>query len=247
MIVAIDIGNTFIKLACFQQDKIVWFHRFTHNETKEIIEKISELDEVSHIAISDVTGVSENWHSLEKLAKVVRFSSKTLVPFQVNYKSIETLGVDRLCLVAGALSQLSKNQAGLIIGTGTCITYDYITQKHHYIGGAISPGYKMRFEALHTLTKKLPLVEPIGNNSLVENDTNSSIRSGVHQGIKLELEGRIAHFLKDYSGGKVFLTGGDTETFACALKNSIFADNFLLLKGINEIVKHQELHSSYSI
>ncbi len=246
MIVAIDIGNTFVKLACFQQGKVLGFQRYAHSEFYKLFTELKSYPDIQLIGVSDVTGLSDNWTELNEIASVVNINSKTPLPFQVDYKTPSTLGTDRICLVAGVLKQLEQNQAALVIGMGTCITYDYVTEKHRYVGGAISPGYQMRFDVLHTLTKKLPLVHPNTKNTIVGSDTNSSIKSGVYQGIRFELEGRITDFLDSNSTGKIFLTGGDAETFVGGLKNSIFADNFLLLKGINEIVEYQALHSSYS-
>jgi type III pantothenate kinase len=246
VIVAIDIGNTFVKLARFQQGKVLGFQRYANSQLHELFIELKSHSSIQLIGVSDVTGLSESWTELNEIAPVVCINARTPLPFQVNYKTPSTLGTDRVCLVAGALKQLEQKQAALVIGMGTCITYDYITEEHSYVGGAISPGYQMRFDALHTLTKKLPLVHPNTKNTIVGADTNSSIESGVYQGIRFELEGRITDFLESNSTGKIFLTGGDAETFVGGLKNSIFADNFLLLKGINEIVEYQALHSSYS-
>jgi len=157
--------------------------------------------------------------------------NKLELPFQNLYKS-ETLGNDRIALVAGAVTQLEKKQAALIIDAGTCITYDYLDNEGIYHGGAISPGLKMRFQALHTFTSKLPLVSATTNPSTTGNTTKGSIQSGVQNGIAMEIDSMIDYYLKKEKQLKVFLTGGDSELLSIQLKNRFFADSNLTLRGI---------------
>lgn len=153
------------------------------------------------------------------------------LPFKNLYKS-KTLGNDRISLAAGALTQLEKEQAALIIDAGTCITYDYLDNESSYHGGAISPGLNMRFQALHTFTSKLPLVSATTNPSTVGNTTIKSIQSGVQNGIAMEIDAMIEYYLDKENRLKVFLTGGDSELLSIQLKNRFFADSNLTLRGI---------------
>ena len=84
---------------------------------------------------------------------------QTKVPFKNQYKTPETLGVDRIALVSSAAIQYPKENA-LIIDVGSCITYDFLNSKNEYLGGSISPGIDLRYQALHNYTDKLPLLKP---------------------------------------------------------------------------------------
>ena len=123
----------------------------------------------------------------------------------------------------------------------TCITYDILDHDNVYLGGAISPGIGIRLKALHEFTGRLPIIEPVeGEVELIGDSTQSSILSGVYNGIKQELEGVIKAYDLQYNGLNVVLTGGDMKRFDLAVKNRIFADDFLVLKGLNEIIRYNE-------
>ena len=75
----------------------------------------------------------------------------------------------------------------IVIDAGTCLTIDFINSDKEYVGGRISPGIEMRYNALHTFTHKLPLIKSEKNKLVIGNDTKTSIISGVQQ-IQLILE-----------------------------------------------------------
>ncbi|MGC4020868.1 MAG: type III pantothenate kinase [Cyclobacteriaceae bacterium] len=129
----------------------------------------------------------------------------------IKYKTPETLGVDRIAAVCGALD-LFPNSNSLAIDMGTCITYDFLDQQKNYCGGGISPGMAMRFEAMHTFTKRLPLVTAM-QEKLIGDTTESSMRSGVMNGILAELNGIIDRYKLEYPDLRVVLCGGDTLFF----------------------------------
>ena len=74
----------------------------------------------------------------------------------------------------------------------------------------------------------------------IGNDTDSCITSGVQSGAIAELETIISDCKKEKDDLLVLFTGGDTFFFENALKNSIFADQHLVLKGLNIILKYNE-------
>src|SRR5690606_13620294 len=106
---------------------------------------------------------------------------------------------------------------------GTCITYDFTDSDRQYYGGGISPGLKMRFQAVHTFTARLPLVIPAENPELVGNSTETSIQSGIVNGILAEIDGIISRYRQKYPDLQVILCGGDAPFFENKLKASIFA------------------------
>ena len=135
----------------------------------------------------------------------------------------------------------------LVIDAGTCITYDFIDENDNYLGGGISPGFRLRYEALHQFTAKLPLLSlnEIDKNGAVDdapkligNSTQQSIHSGVINGLVNEINGFIGQYESQYSKFIIILTGGDTEFLAMRLKNTIFANRNFLLESLNQTYQY---------
>jgi len=167
----------------------------------------------------------------------LELDTSTLLPITLNYKTLETLGKDRIALAVAA-AQLYPHKNVLIIDAGTCITYDFIDKHKEYQGGSISPGIQMRFKALNTFTDKLPLINPTDNVELLGKSTSESISSGVMNGVYSEIDGIIDKYKINFPDIEVILTGGDIIYFDKKLKNNIFANSNLVLKGLNMILDY---------
>ena len=123
----------------------------------------------------------------------------------------------------------------LAIGLGTCVTYNFINQQGEFMGGSISPGMEMRFQAMHQFTAKLPLVKAQWNVPLIGYDTATNLQSGVVLGMAKEMDGMIDAYEEKFGNFNALLTGGDTHLFEPHLKNKIFADPDLIFKGLYAI------------
>ena len=123
-----------------------------------------------------------------------------------------------------------------MIDAGSCITFDLITSKKEYLGGAISPGIKMRFQSLNYFTANLPLLDKEEVTNFIGVNTQESINSGIVNGVLQEIDGVINQYKKKYSHLTVVLTGGDTNFLSKQLKSSIFAHQNFLLEGLNDIL-----------
>jgi type III pantothenate kinase len=145
--------------------------------------------------------------------------------------------MDRIAGVCGAI-QLFPGSNNLVIDAGTCITYDFVDEMAQYHGGGISPGLNMRFKAVHTFTAKLPLVSAKAGVDLIGTTTETSIQSGVINGLLSEIEGTIGRYAVKFPGLKVILCGGDAGFFENQLKATIFAVPDLVLFGLNSILIH---------
>ena len=104
--------------------------------------------------------------------------------------------------------------------------------------GNIAPGMQMRLHALHEYTVRLPLVQAEGEVPGLGYNTETAIRSGVLRGMKYEIEGYIKSMRAKYPHLLVFLTGGDKINFDTNIKNSIFADKFIVPRGLNKILDY---------
>ncbi len=233
----VDFGNTQGKLAVFSNDTLGSFERFAHLDAQAVIARVLAAHPKIEAAI--VSSVINHPAAIESLIKehcpLVVLSPTTPLPITNSYATPQTLGRDRLA-AAVAMHSLHPNKPGLSIDCGTCITFDLITADGCYRGGAISPGLEMRFKALHTFTEHLPLIPRAHQAALVGNTTEHSILSGVTNGVVAEMAGIINAYHTQYPGLVVVLTGGDCSFFEKALKNPIFADPKLVLKGLNSIL-----------
>ena len=112
------------------------------------------------------------------------------------------------------------------------------------MGGAISPGIEMRFKALNQFTDKLPLVNYKYFDQLIGCNTAESILSGVMNGVLEEVRGAIQRYEQQYPDIKVVFTGGYLKFFEKSFnigskgKSNIFAESFLVLKGLNQILNY---------
>lgn len=164
-------------------------------------------------------------------------SDTTPVPIKNLYSTPETLGTDRLAAVVG----VAYKQPGrdiLVIDLGTCVTYDFINAKAEYLGGNISPGPDMRFQALNKFTCRLPLINSNGDVPEVGYDTETAIRSGIIKGIEYEIDGYIDCFTTKYPQLLVYLTGGARLNLHNSKKSGIFADKFIVPDGLNRILDY---------
>ena len=233
----IDIGNTRTKLAVFEANKLVEKQIVSSEKILKKIKKIFSEYPISTSILSSVQKKDEKWLSfLKENSNFVMLNSQTKIPFTNLYQSPNTLGVDRIALVAAAV-KLYPNKNVLVIDAGTCITYDFVNQKKEYYGGIISPGIKMRYKALHHFTGKLPLLEPTLYKG-EGNTTKTAIHNGVLKGVYYEIEGIINEYQQKNDDLTIVLTGGDKKILSNLLKSIIFANPNFLLLGLNHILNY---------
>ncbi len=231
----IDIGNTRAKLAIFKRNKIIKKIASDIESIQKNVQKLKKDFSIKNCIISSVskfnTSKFENSNDFDKL---IELNQHTKIPFKNKYDTPATLGVDRIALASAAVTKYPDKNI-LIIDAGTCITYDFVTTNNEYLGGAISPGIKIRYKSLHTFTANLPQLKK-SNFELIGTDTESSIHSGVLNGLIQEIEGVIRQYKAKYQNLTIVLTGGDTNFLAKMLKSTIFANPNFLLEGLNNIL-----------
>ncbi|MDT0294176.1 type III pantothenate kinase [Mesonia ostreae] len=237
---AIDIGNTLVKLAVFENSRLL---EFKITSAENILFVLGEVGvnhpDISTSIIASVTGShKEKVKNALKNESILELTATTPVPFRNLYGTPHTLGIDRIALAAAAISEY-PNKNVLVIDAGTCITYDMITKEHEYIGGAISPGVNMRLEAMHNFTSKLPLIriEKETSAKFIGTTTQENLEIGALTGAALEINGFIESYKLQYQDLTVILTGGDSQLLSKKVKNGIFAPYNFLLKGLNHILE----------
>jgi type III pantothenate kinase len=249
MLLAVDIGNTRIKVAVFEGSTLLEHFYFNsldlQNELHFILNKYKKASELVVASVGNIP--KEAILEFESKVNIHFICSDFPFPFTNTYSTPNTLGIDRMVLASGAVLKY-PNQNRLVIDAGTCITYDFIDDNDNYLGGAISPGIRLRFESLHNYTAKLPLlsVESIKDKDseleeipFIGNSTFEAINSGVINGVINEIEGFISQYEAVYPKFIIILTGGDAEFLAKRLKNTIFANSNFLLESLNQTFQHK--------
>jgi type III pantothenate kinase len=233
MNIVVDYGNTTAKVGIFADGRLVnrRFFLDTHALRSFLVDQAA-----THILVSSVSFSADEILSwVSPSGKKLALTARLPLPIKIRYKTPETLGVDRLAAVCGAL-ELFPTRNCLVIDAGTCITYEFLDNRGNYHGGAISPGVAMRFEAMHTFTARLPRVAPSSPAPLIGDSTETGLQSGVLNGIAAELTGIIARYYGLYPDIQVLMCGGDAAIFEKQVNQPIFAD--LVLTGLNRILTH---------
>ncbi|WKK66194.1 type III pantothenate kinase [Lutimonas zeaxanthinifaciens] len=238
MNLVIDIGNTQIKVAVFEDTILLYKDQFPAEQIVSKIISLTEQYDIQRSIVSHVSSIAPMlWKELEGLLKPLKLNHDTLVPFENKYLTPKTLGVDRIALMAGAVNQFPKTNV-LVIDAGSCITFDFLNEYGSYFGGDISPGILMRYKAVNHFTANLPLLEKTEHIPDNGNSTENAIHRGVLNGVIQEIEGVISQYRTNYQKLTVVLTGGDTIFLAKNIKSSIFAIPNFLLEGLNSILIH---------
>lgn len=237
MLLTLDAGNSSVKFGLFLDGSLIKKGKIDLDcDLQQYVESV-EYAQINKIVSSSVLsdfrlkGLPNVEHTL------IGVDSK--FPFNINYNSPHTLGVDRLVACAGAY------KAGvdyLVIDVGTCVTYDLVTAVNGFEGGAIAPGLSVRLKGMHNYTERLPLID-VSNittattNGVLGKNTRDCMLSGALNGLKFEILGFIDAFQSLYPNLKVYLTGGGSEILGKELKSDIFANQNLVLEGLHYLSK----------
>ena len=232
--ITLDEGNTSVKLALFDNDTLV--SKYNNIDLNFVIKLLPKCD---RLILSTVKNKS-NFKTLFSNKNFVLLNNSTPLPIKILYKSPTSLGNDRIALAVGAITNF-PNKNVLVIDAGTCITYDLINSRKEYLGGSISPGIQMRYNALHQFTSQLPLLESVDTAMLTGVNTEESIHSGIINGVFVEIDGIIQRYTNQYPDIKVIVTGGNAKFFDKGLKNTIFAsEENIVAIGLYEIMNYND-------
>ncbi|MCB9320845.1 MAG: type III pantothenate kinase [Lewinellaceae bacterium] len=232
----LDIGNQRIKAGIFQDNILKKVAIFPVGDVKEILNLGDQYSPVSVIMSSTSVLEQEMAKAWNKLSTVMILDHTLPLPIRNDYATPKTLGKDRL---AGAVAAAAKfpGEPVLVVDAGTCVTYDLVDAENSFKGGYITPGLRMRFQAMHDFTARLPRVEPAERINLYGRTTEDAMRSGTTAGLVEEVRGLIRRFRRSFPGLHVILTGGDGFFLSKQLKSEIFVEPNLVLEGLHRILR----------
>jgi len=241
-ILYLDIGNSHIKLA--QKKGIEWeiIYKASNGSSKNISEVIKEFPDTEWIVISSVRRDILN-KLLEDLHFVnVKVLTTTLIDrVNLDYKSPETLGMDRFLTCYGAISATDNDV--ICIDAGTACTVDWITNEGIYRGGIIMPGLKLFYKAIDNEFPELPSVEYHLPHNWPGKTTAESVQWGTGGAFIMAIDGFIRKYLEHIdTEADLFITGGDSLYLMENLQSSLNVHHrpYLLFDGMEKFWKDQE-------
>lgn len=236
----VDAGNTRVKCAVFRRRELLGHIAFpTADFCREVKKVFAAYPDIRRAIVSSVAHLDKKGlEVLHIFCPVHILGPDSRIPFKNSYASPQTLGTDRIALATAAF-YTNPRENTLVVDAGSCITYDMMNDHGEYLGGAISPGLRMRYRALHEHTSRLPLLDPSQDLAdFIGNSTQGSMHSGVINGLSLEVDGMIDLYKSRFSDLTVILTGGDSQFLSKRLKSTIFANSNFLLEGLNYLLEY---------
>ena len=239
MPIVVDFGNSRIKVGLFRNDSMrpfaVDFYDYDGGmqDFQDFVTGQNPKEKVIYVSVNDDhQGIS---YLEQHFQDLVCFNRQMSLPFTSAYATPATLGLDRLAACAGA-KVLSNQLPLLVVDAGTCVTYDYINEVNTHLGGAISPGIKMRLASMTKGSDKLPDIKFDAETTVptIGHSTRECMLVGAVEGLVQEIKGFTATFAKK-SSLTVIITGGDGQYLADKLENSTFAAPNIVLIGLHKI------------
>lgn len=224
----IDIGNTALKASWSDGMTLGKTFRYQGEKTGEFIYGLLEKERPEVMVVSTVREIPARRLDMfrERCGRLV-LMDKSHTEDAVSHGIPSYLAPDRAATIV-ASRYLFKGKGCTLFDFGTTLTVDFIDVDGRYTGGNISLGCKTRFKALNRYSRSLPLLDAPD----VVQDTGitlqSSVESGVVNGILYEIQGYIEKFPENI----IVFTGGDANYFAKRMKNSIFVVCNLVLMGL---------------
>lgn len=246
MLLVIDIGNTNIVVGVYDKKTLIQHWRIGTKKARTADEygiMMMDLFNFANIKQQDIKGaviscvvppltdtfleMSERYFSIKPI--VVGPGIKTGMPIMTD--NPKEVGADRI-VNAVAAYEMYKN-AVIVVDFGTATTFDYISKKGEYMGGAIAPGIGISIDALFQRAAKLPRIEIIKPKKLVGKNTIDSMQAGIFYGYAGLVDGIVGK-MKNEVGAKpkVVATGGLASLIAPECENIDDVDEFLTLKGL---------------
>ncbi len=242
MFLACDIGNSYIKAGLFEGNNLI--DSFSFRDTDRLI-KIISANDITAAGISSVVPAKTDLilQLLSPLSIPVHIISHTSsFNLKINYKTPETLGIDRLCSAEGAYflnKGIKEDEILLSVDMGTATTINIIMPPGEFIGGVIAPGVTMMGNALHSYTAQLPEVSFEDYDGSIGSSTKSSIASGLINSTIGMIERVTSYLYKTYPGKnfRIYVTGGNAEKLITHMDHEYIHEKNLVLYGIISVVK----------
>jgi type III pantothenate kinase len=256
VLLALDVGNTNMVVGVFKPDsgldpgpywRISTGSSRTADEYRVVLRSllgdagISRKD-ISGVAISNVVPPLES--TLEALSRglctlpPLVIGPHTDTGVKVLYDPLEEVGPDRVVNAAAAFHLYGG--PAIVVDYGTATTFDAISAKGEYLGGAIAPGINISMEALFTHAARLRRIELKAPRQAIGNSMSDSLRSGILYGFAGQTDEMVRRFKRELGGdAAVVATGGIAELVANGTTTIQHVNPWLTLQGLKLIWDRQ--------
>jgi type III pantothenate kinase len=222
MLLAVDIGNTETVVGVFRDGELAWRWRMA-TEPERTADELALLfggflqqqglsfdRNVTGVVLSSVVP-SSTQAMREMVSRYFRFPAVVVEPGVKTGVAVATdnpkeVGADRIVNALAAFE--GYGGPAIVVDFGTATTFDVVSEKGEYLGGAIAPGVQLAARALFDHTALLPLVELAAPGSVIGKNTVDSVQSGLVFGYASMIDGMVERISKELGSPTVIATGG---------------------------------------
>ncbi|MCI1273038.1 MAG: type III pantothenate kinase [Clostridiaceae bacterium] len=242
MLLAVDIGNTNIKLGLFDNDALVEELKLASDKeltSEEYEVLLTSLLKPYHIDGCIVSSVVDELNSKFKTAvtnlfkiKPIFLSSEINTGVKIKLKHPKEAGGDRIANAIGAF--VLYDHPVIVVDFGTATSFDIINNKGEFVGGAIAPGLKLQMNSLNKFTSKLPHIDVAESKCAIGDNTVDAILSGVMRGTASMIDGLVKQCEQELGEKAVLVaTGGYANIISEYLERKFdFINPTLTLEGL---------------
>ena len=259
MLLVIDIGNTNIVFGVYNEDTLVNHWRLSTSIQKTVDENAILLNSMlrfEKIKLTDIESaiiscvvppmlipfeiICRKYIGIRPL--VVEPGIKTGMP--ILYENPQEVGADRIVNAVAGYEKYKKSL--IIVDFGTATTFDYVTSRGEYAGGAIAPGIMISLGALFERASKLPRVELIKPKSLIGKNTVHAMQSGIIYGYVGLVDGIVSKMKEEVRTNPYVIATGGLSSFIFKESQTVDeVDEMLTLRGLKILYQKNKDHHKF--
>lgn len=248
MLLAVDVGNSNIVLGVFDGDRLIQHWRLetrkgkTADEYGILLGQLCQacdlnLNDIGHMIMSCVVPpLVEPMAALGERylgADVIVVGTGTRTGMPILYENPREVGADRIVNAVGAYEHFDRASGVIACDFGTATTFDVISPKGEYLGGAIAPGVGISLDALFHQASKLPRIELVRPARVIGRNTVASMQSGIIYGYVGLVDGLVNRMFQELDfEPRVVATGGIASLIASESTTIEEVIPFLTLNGL---------------
>ncbi len=250
MLLVIDIGNTNTVIGIYDKDRLVedWRIRTVRDMTEDEFNILAlnlfqgagiKFQDIDKIVISSVVppvmSIYDGFCRKYLNKKPYWVDAKLTGGMPILYGNPSEVGADRIVNAVAAYQRYKTSL--IVIDFGTATTFDVISERGEYLGGAISPGIMISSEALFKKASKLPRIDLLTPpEKVIGKDTANSMKSGIIFGYAGLVDGMVARIKKEMgTEPKIIATGGLAELMKNVSETIESVEQDLTLEGLKII------------
>ena len=249
MLFVIDVGNTNIVLGLYDDERLR-----EHWRVETHAGRTADEHGALWCQFLDLAGIPREQVTAGILSSVVPPMTATLVQtakryfgkdlmvvgpgiktgMPILYDNPREVGADRV--VNGIAAYERFKEACIVVDFGTATTFDAISHKGEYLGGAIAPGIGISADALFKHASKLPRIELVRPKSIIGKNTVHSMQAGIVFGYVGLVDGIVRRMAGELGGApRTIATGGLAPLIAAESETIQEVDDQLTLEGLKII------------